>query len=185
MGQQVKVYRELQFLGAGTGVLEVHMPTNLADALSIKDSAGDLIVFNTTTGTQRITLTPATTVTGVLTSNGGITMGDAKNIVVDTTTGTKIGTATTQKLGFYNATPIVKPTAFTQTYATAEKTLASLTASAVGTTGSTSTSPYGYTTAAQADSIFTQLNNLIADHADLAQVVNSIIDDLQSLGLVA
>lgn len=32
------------------------------------------------------------------------------NIILDTATGTKIGTGTTQKLGFWNATPIVKPT---------------------------------------------------------------------------
>lgn len=40
----------------------------------------------------------------------GLTMTDATNIVLDTTTGTKIGTATTQKLAFYNSTPIVQPT---------------------------------------------------------------------------
>lgn len=40
----------------------------------------------------------------------GITMTDATNIILNATTGTKIGTATTQKLGFYNATPIVQPT---------------------------------------------------------------------------
>ena len=34
---------------------------------------------------------------------------DAKNIIINTTTGTKIGTGTTQKLGFWNATPIVQP----------------------------------------------------------------------------
>lgn len=34
----------------------------------------------------------------------------AGNIITDTTTGTKIGTATTQKLSFWNATPIVQPT---------------------------------------------------------------------------
>jgi len=38
----------------------------------------------------------------------GLTMGDATNIILNTTTGTKIGTATTQKLGFYNATPVVQ-----------------------------------------------------------------------------
>ena len=42
-------------------------------------------------------------------SSGTITLADATNIVVDTTTGTKIGTATTQKLGFFNATPVVQP----------------------------------------------------------------------------
>lgn len=36
------------------------------------------------------------------------TIADGNNIVLNTTTGTKIGTATTQKLGFYNATPVVQ-----------------------------------------------------------------------------
>lgn len=39
-----------------------------------------------------------------------ITMSSA-NIITDTTTGTKIGTATTQKLGFFNATPVTQPAA--------------------------------------------------------------------------
>jgi hypothetical protein len=39
---------------------------------------------------------------------GGVTMADSANIAVNETTGTKIGTATTQKLGFYNAAPIVQ-----------------------------------------------------------------------------
>lgn len=32
------------------------------------------------------------------------------NIVLGTTTGTKLGTAATQKLGFWGATPVVQPT---------------------------------------------------------------------------
>ncbi len=36
------------------------------------------------------------------------------NLVLGTATGTKIGTATAQKLGFWNATPIVQPTAALQ-----------------------------------------------------------------------
>ena len=35
---------------------------------------------------------------------------DALDFVFGSTTGTKIGTATTQKIGFYNATPVVQPT---------------------------------------------------------------------------
>ena len=46
-----------------------------------------------------------------ITSAGVLQVADAGNITVGTTTGTKIGTATTQKLGFYNATPVVQPTA--------------------------------------------------------------------------
>ncbi len=43
------------------------------------------------------------------TFSGNVTV-SAVNIVTDTTTGTKIGTATSQKIGFFNATPIVQPT---------------------------------------------------------------------------
>lgn len=42
------------------------------------------------------------------TVNGNLTL-SAVNIVTDTTTGTKFGTATNQKIGFYNSTPIVQP----------------------------------------------------------------------------
>jgi hypothetical protein len=44
-------------------------------------------------------------------SGGGFTLADAQDIAIGTTTGTKIGTATTQKIGFFNATPVVRPTA--------------------------------------------------------------------------
>jgi hypothetical protein len=36
---------------------------------------------------------------------------DAVNIATGTSTGTKIGTATTQKIGFYDTTPVVQPAA--------------------------------------------------------------------------
>lgn len=39
-----------------------------------------------------------------------LTVADGINVVLNATTGTKIGTATTQKLAFYNSTPIVQPT---------------------------------------------------------------------------
>ncbi len=37
-----------------------------------------------------------------------VQMGDGRNIQLGKTTGTKIGTAADQKLGFYGATPIVR-----------------------------------------------------------------------------
>lgn len=37
------------------------------------------------------------------------TLGNAVNVVVGTATGSKIGTSATQKIGFWNATPIVQP----------------------------------------------------------------------------
>jgi hypothetical protein len=54
-----------------------------------------------TDGTTRLTIG----------ATGLFTIADALNIEVGTTTGTKIGTATTQKIGFYDATPVVRPTA--------------------------------------------------------------------------
>jgi len=44
-------------------------------------------------------------------TRGNLVITDARDVILGTTTGTKIGTATTQKLGFYNATPVVQPTA--------------------------------------------------------------------------
>ena len=49
-----------------------------------------------------------------ISSAGVLTMADPANIAVGTTTGTKIGTATSQKLGFWNTTPIVQPVGATQ-----------------------------------------------------------------------
>ena len=44
-----------------------------------------------------------------ISSAGVLTMADPANIALGTTTGTKIGTATSQKLGFWNVTPVVQP----------------------------------------------------------------------------
>ena len=46
---------------------------------------------------------------GFLPLDGG-TMTDGANVALGSTTGTKVGTATSQKLGFYGATPVVQPT---------------------------------------------------------------------------
>jgi hypothetical protein len=43
-------------------------------------------------------------------TTSAITVKNAVDLVFSGTTGTKIGTATTQKIGFWNATPIVQPT---------------------------------------------------------------------------
>jgi hypothetical protein len=45
---------------------------------------------------------------------GNTTWADAKNMVFNTSTGTKIGTGTSQKIGFWNATPIVQPASANQ-----------------------------------------------------------------------
>ena len=60
-----------------------------------------------TAGTARLTISKST---GQLTVNGNLNL-STKDLVTDTTTGTKIGTATTQKIGFFNATPVVQQAA--------------------------------------------------------------------------
>lgn len=69
-----------------------------------------------------------------------------KDLVLGTATGTKIGTSTSQKIGFWNATPIAQPASANQ--------------AAAATTAATNVTPYGYTTQAQADAIITLLNEI-------------------------
>ncbi len=72
---------------------------------------------------------------------------------------------------------------YTQTYSTADRTHGTPTAAAVVTTAATSSTPFGYAEA-QANAIVTAINALRADHLDLAQLVNAIIDDLQSRSII-
>lgn len=69
--------------------------------------AGKLLLNTTTVPTQILS------VNGSSLFSGDITIGNAFNIITNTTTGTKFGTANTQKLSFWNATPIVQPTTST------------------------------------------------------------------------
>jgi hypothetical protein len=77
--------------------------------------AGELHLYTTTNGgtqTRAITINSLQRVgIGTTSPSSLLHLADAGNITVGTTTGTKIGTATTQKLGFYNATPVVQPAA--------------------------------------------------------------------------
>lgn len=79
---------------------------------------------------------------------------------------------------------VPSPVAITQTFATADPTLAAQTAAAVAATAATNVAPYGYAQA-QADAIVANLNALRVDHLDLASVVNSVVDALQAAGLLA
>lgn len=140
------------------------------------------------------TLTTRLTIDNV----GDFTFADGVDFIVGSTNGTKFATATTQKIGFYNATPIVRPSAYTQTFATADKTMAARTAAALtnNTGGTVSTTLAAITAGAaytQADmlavknalaSLADQVNKQRTDDLDTANVVNSLIDDLQALGLV-
>ena len=63
------------------------------------------------TGTNNIVMNLPLDMNGNnITTVGDITLDDASNIIFNATTGTKIATATTQKIGFWNTTPVIQPT---------------------------------------------------------------------------
>jgi hypothetical protein len=94
------------YVGTASGSLIVTSGVNSSGSTMFSVTSGGAFSIPGT-----LAVTGATTLTGLLTANGGITLGDAQNIAVNTTTGTKIGTATTQKIGFWNVTPVVQPAA--------------------------------------------------------------------------
>lgn len=68
-------------------------------------SGGNLLLHG-----QQITVQDSSSVDKIILSpTNGLQIMDGVNVVLATTTGTKIGTSTTQKLAFFNATPIVQP----------------------------------------------------------------------------
>lgn len=65
---------DIAFAGS-TGQNEITLTDNLADALSIKILAGaDIMVVCTTNNAESLTITPATTITGKATLNGGFSV---------------------------------------------------------------------------------------------------------------
>jgi hypothetical protein len=113
---------------------------------------------------------------------GNVTI-SANNIITDTSTGMQIATGATQKIGFFGVTPVVRPTAFTQTYSTATATHAAVTqlAAPAGGTGATAGA---YSTAANRDLMIASINAARTDIANVKQVLNQVIDQLQALGLL-
>ncbi|MCB0384075.1 MAG: hypothetical protein KDD43_01685 [Bdellovibrionales bacterium] len=105
----------------------------------------------------------------------GLTMVDGTNVVLGSTTGTKIGTATSQKLGFFNATPVVQPSAPTA----AETTLTNAgTASDYAIQAMTNSSPFGFVTQAEGETVVEVVLN---NQARIGEIVTA----LQALGLMA
>mgnify|MGYP001557764864 CR=1 FL=1 len=90
--------------------------------------------------------------------------------------------ANSEPLGFRGVTPIPVPTAYTQTYATATRTHSNITASTVVTTAA-GLAIYGFTEA-QANAVVAAVNALRVDVLNVKQVLNSLLDDLQNLGII-
>jgi len=105
--------------------------------------------------------------------------GNGRDFILDTTTGTKLGTSTSQKLGFFNATPVVQPTEITDE-------LTTITHTAPGTpdyalqdlVDSGAGSAFGFASKDEGNTVLSVIVNLQAR-------VNELETVLSSLGLVA
>lgn len=100
----------------GSGTNNAGANLGLAGGKGTGSAAGGNYIVSTSTtlgsGTTLQTLVPRLTISGgaVTTDASTATWADALDFVFGTTTGTKIGTGTTQKIGFWNATPLAQQT---------------------------------------------------------------------------
>ena len=98
--------------------------------------------------------------------------------------------------GFFGVTPTTRPTAYTQTYATADKTIATPVVALTDNSGGTSAgdtvpaitldavNAAGRESTRNAIATLTaKINALQADMVDAKQAINALIDDQQALGL--
>jgi len=87
-------------LDLGTGAVKGGSFQSPSGTALTVGTAGNNSMLLATNGSTRVTIA----------NTGGVSLADAVNLAVGTGTGTKIGTATTQKISLWNATPIVQPT---------------------------------------------------------------------------
>jgi hypothetical protein len=84
------------FDGTDTGDNKITLTDNLASALDITESSNSYLKFTTTNSGEKIVFGKDLDISG------------DHDLIIGTSTGTKIGTAATQKIGFFNATPVVQ-----------------------------------------------------------------------------
>ena len=142
--------------GKAIGIAESQMTFDSVTTTSLN------VTGTQTVATENITTLGATTATVA---------------TLSVTASAQIGNATTDTVGFYGATVTTQPTAISGV------TTATLTS--VTTDAATSTTPFGYSTAAQADAIVATLNAVAVRAAALTTQGNAMDSALTTLGLVA
>jgi hypothetical protein len=96
-----------------TAILDLSTSSNVVGALRFTTSStlrSELQADNSATRlvVNAVTAWDVSAAGTLMTVNLNTTWADAVNLAFGSTTGTKIGTATSQKIGFYNATPVVQ-----------------------------------------------------------------------------
>jgi hypothetical protein len=128
-----------------TGTNKISLTDNLASALDVTESSNSYLKFVTTNSGEKIVFGKDVDVSG------------DHDIIIGTSTGTKIGTATSQKIGFFNATPVVQQNG----------------------TGETSGITGGSGTTVHTNATFT------GNVGSTAYTINDIVKALKNLGLLA
>ena len=132
------------FDGTDTGDNKITLTDNLASALDITESTNSYLKFTTTNSGEKVVFGKDLDISG------------DHDLIIGTSTGTKIGTATSQKIGFFNADPVAQQSTVNTT------------------TGFTA----GSGSAAKDDSTFT------GDFGTRAYTVGDIVKALKTLGLL-
>jgi hypothetical protein len=112
-----------------------------------------------------------------------LTLANGQDVVVNATTGSKIGQSGS-KIGFFGVAPVIRPSALTQTYATASATHANQTQLAAPA-GGTGLAAGAWSTAANRDLAIASINAARTDIANLKNFVNQVVDQLQALGVLS
>lgn len=191
---------------SGTGFLvTLRHAATAARIITFPDAAitvAGIGLAQTWTAVQTFQSTPAMDAIAERTATAGVTIDGL--LLKDSIVG-----ASGASIGFFGIGPVTRPTTYTQTYATADKTHAARTAAALtdNTAGTVTTTLAALTaiTAAPVDtgaarltdvqamrleirnalaSLADQVNKLRTDHLDTASLANSIVDDFQALGLL-
>jgi hypothetical protein len=153
--------------------------TQLTELAATPDATDELVIAD---GGVTKKISVSNLVSAALNLSGNKTVFDGVNLVLGTTTGTKLGTGVTQKLGFWNVTPVVQPAAAAQAAAAAQTQAAvtDSTGGAVSTTLAAITAPAANaTTSLTAD--MTAVKNALASIAAQLALIKTDVANVKAL----
>jgi hypothetical protein len=135
-------------LTSGEGAI----PNNVGFTGRNAADTADVEIFRVTTGNAVMFSNAGGAVTtqfnGPVALQWSVALSDGVNVAIGTTNGTQFGATTAQKLAFHGSTAVIQRAGAAQAAAAA--------------TASTQTTPWGYSTQAQADAVVTLVNEIRA-----------------------